>query len=1858
MHSRISALLLFGALLVAGCDGEGGAPPTDDAGACERGTLGCECARGDRCGVDSAGDPLMCIEGACLPADCAPGSMACVCRASAECDGDALECREGVCRGTECSAGDMGCECLAGTCGPGLYCDRSLGGGTCVDDSGWPGGDCPASGLCRAQSRCEPITGTCVPCSLGSQGCDPLAGGACNEGLVLSAGRCLPLSDTRPDEPRCYSTCRDDLVETDGTVRRCGADGLLEGCIDGRECVDGQCLVAGESPRTCAEDAQCPEFQRCLGGSCVAQCDADVECGIGFVCHMHACRAPCARNAMPEDACPTGTFCDSQDGRSGVCMPVGDEDGADVPDRGPEAGFTLSAQTMLLGDGAGLVRLTHESHSRETFRIERIAHTAYDETGAEVELADRRELDRPADAPAPLRWLELRYGAESAVAGDLEAHVEPGECDDCPFLEVRNAAPPAGWARWEGLLRISHPEMGERLITLAWSRGLDGRWAGSMFYFGNFDARGVQEWLESDNRDIAPPALRNALLQRWIAFRAGRVPGGVRELDAMLTGVRTESWRWASTRSACAALHGSSNAACYLFDGGRDGLGTFTTNVAENPVPTAISTLPLVLNLRADPGRPLRMAGRIESSGTLHAPGDPGVVLDFADDPSRCRSGTPGYCLARLAQLESTIVIGARTTEGSACPAGLEVVERPWLVPGFVAGTELEADGARVYAQCHDTRLPFAESARNVALAGANPIPDGRPAVRELRVLDGFLLDRERIVVLFEERRESWLDPSDTVSAFGYAVLARSPEPLAPEDLQPGAIPELPDPPPSELGLTCSPEMVELATGRREALSAINAAAVTSVMLTGMAASPGAPLDRARVHAYCEDTGLIDGGPGAAGSPAVTIACPVGSRVTYFAFVGASAPSPAMIAGLPCQQGYDARTGARGTCSTALESWRATDDDVLFDVPWICEGTDFCNADRHELRAGKRFYPATQIFLPIEPAIEEAFRYRLRFQSRDGRAVGFAPAICDPASELTPFCYDPAQIEEIRARIDCLAAAYSDFGVATTDVRTALSTALGAVEVTTSTGIPLLADGFERLFAELMILLGDEALTNAYRSRFDVAATRGSAFRGSELEADGIDLTGVAGFEMLSLYQAVQSYQVALDRLYHLAPVMQAALARGHFGADGDDVVSAETVTWYMERVIRGAAQKALALSEIAKRYEALDRTDLARGVLERAYAGSYMESVAIAQLMTSIADRFPALSRDQLVRSIEDAQRRYSIALTEMRAEYEALSDDVTYFGYPADYVPIPVRDSEFRGSNAFEDVLGTTDIFLAEARRAEDEAIASSRAFDTDSEQFQAELVRVRRGYEERLGPICGYFAGRDGRTYPAIAEHAFRSDATSAMQDPCGAVGNGEIHQQIGRIQQLALQRQTLETRYNNILADIADEQERVNEQCDLVLEIADFEYRVGETTLSMQHAIRGMQLAQSTIDRTLSTIHGILGFASGPSGNAALAIGWGITAGIGNGSVVVLQGVINELERDIQETQLSASRWRTERECDRLRIDSVPSMNSRLRSLQELTLETYQVALQIELAMSDLQRLRLQARRVEDELADAEQLSIRVAAVQNDPNVRLFRNQAILSADRTFEIALRQVYRLTRVYEYYTSQTYPGRDRLFQIRMVARGEDNLVRYINDLRERFLGFEEEFRAPASRVERLSLMDDIFQIPRVDGHGDELDINTRQTLFREALTSSSLLSPEGHVVIPFQTTLAQVSPCTRNHKINFIEVSILGSGLGDDEATVMVWHEGTSVVESLYEGTQYYRLPPGLSIAQAYFGRNNTVFDPSVYRRYEFRERPFLSTQWSLELDLRDEPDNHDLRLDRISDVYLYVYYTDFTDPRSCRR
>ncbi|MCA9547219.1 MAG: hypothetical protein KC613_22610, partial [Myxococcales bacterium] len=544
----------------------------------------------------------------------------------------------------------------------------------------------------------------------------------------------------------------------------------------------------------------------------------------------------------------------------------------------------------------------------------------------------------------------------------------------------------------------------------------------------------------------------------------------------------------------------------------------------------------------------------------------------------------------------------------------------------------------------------------------------------------------------------------------------------------------------------------------------------------------------------------------------------------------------------------------------------------------------------------------------------------------------------------------------------------------------------------------------------------------------------------------------------------------------------------------------------------------------------------------------------------------------------------------------------------------------------------------------------------------QFQAELAQIQATYEDQLADLCGVFQGDDGVVYPAIARYGDRSELTTAMGDPCGLMQSGQIHDATVAVEGQMVALRAVAAQINTALETVEIERRRVSAQCGLVFELADFQYSQSGRTKRLDEEIRLIRFGLSRADRVLGHANSVLQFTSAAATCTPLPLCSAQKAAAGAvylaaATVVEVGAAIGELfiedkQRELVQIERETARWETQAQCDTLIVDGNARMAEVLLQLKELELEQLRAEVGIQQALANVDEARVRARRVQQQQRQAEQLQINAAAARTDPNVRLYRNDAIINADLSFEDAMREAWRLTRIYEYYTAQTYAEQDRLFFIRLVGRGDDNLDNYLTDLSNAFNAFEEEAGLPDSRVLLVSLKDDILKVPHVDDAGNPLSPGERTARMREALRDPKYLDEQGFITLPFNTDLADVSPLTRNHKLFALEAEIIASDFGDHVGRLYVSQRGTGVVRNADDGLDFYRLPARTAVINPFFN-GSRFFDPTIYRNFRLRDRPLVNTAWELVINLRTEQANADLDLQSLTDVRLFVYYTDFTRP-----
>ncbi len=1850
---------------------------------CPAGEEGCGCGAQDSCGLSTEGEVLTCQAGVCQSSDCAAGQDGCVCRGGFECDGDGSTCTEGYCMSDACAVGQEGCLCAGGTCGPGLRCQDDT---ICVDNTGFAQGACDEEGQCRRGNRCQ--RDICVTCTLGSQGCHCRDDNSCNDGLGCDAdtGLCANdrgLASDAPQELVCYTPCSSGVELDNGRFVPCPADGLMPGCFGDTECNQGQCLREGAEPQTCARETDCPDFQACLGGVCASNCDTSADCVEGSVCQRHVCRETCTV-ADGEGGCGQGSFCQLLDGDNGVCM-------ANVPatttiSQEPIDTFSITPEAMSLSGVTGTQPLviTNKSASTIEITLTRRDHILFEADGD----LNTLDFEEGCQAPAcPMWWLDLSVNGELTSDSVATVTIPSGESAQIEISERQRIDQP----RWQGSLDISSATGGTKTLVLSRSAQPTGEWTGEAYYFGSFKDNGIKDWVAEKDNPAMFEGVENAFLRHWINFREGRL--SFDQFQAGLVSTRTESWRSPRIYElGCDPGH-----VCYPFNN-FDGFLTYTTDPTNIPVPSGVVEMPMAFNIRPAVGEELGedcvegqcFRGRIESSKALQYAGIPQLDVAFESDPEGCSERGGDECLTFLNSFEAALSVGARYNSrrgDSACSGqqGLTQARIPWLIEGLVGRSELDEEtGQRYTYDCLDNEAP---------LPLANPVPDGRLRYRNIELIDGALINNDTLFVIFRERLETFLWDNPTsqngIEGYGYFMMRKSEAALSNEAYTSAPVPSRDNQDRFLRPIECTDNFLgELGIDRRDLdtnpdfFADVVALAVIDGVVTDTDSLGTVDPDAEAVHYLCEDTGLFDGGPDddRVDSPVEKVECPEGSRVTFFtlSLVDPDAPLLDNCGGLSlqnCHQAFMASLDCQRdeNCQQQLNRWTANERHGIRTNPYfVCDDPNraFCNDNRQDLREGKTFFGANNgeaVLRPMLTEVGDAFRYRTRFVNRRGVGLGFVPEICVPDSNLTPYCYDPVAIEDIRERVECGMELYTDFYDVMSETQQQRLLDLLIENFSSAEEIDVFnrrttRRGFEFLDTELMIMLGDEHYTRALASRFDLASTQVSSFEGELFEPDGINLSGVAGAEMHNLYASIQYYQMTLDRFYDLSPLIAGSVENARDGGQPSFITPA-SVESYFGRLIRASTQKSRAWADIAERYQNFNRPDLSRRVIERAYTAAYLESMILTRLMQEIVDITAPEDIAQLQRQIEFAQRSYRVAMSVMRQHYLNITDDLNFFGFAPDFIPFPALQGLLDSS--FEVVRQRAQERINLALTSENIALESNRDFNVNTASFQNELARLENTYDAQLSELCGTFEV-DGQIYPAIAKYAYLSPETRVVGDPCGLVGNGQIHVAMSELDVVLTEMRRVSQSIKNTNTEAEIEGRRLVSACDAITTFADLQFDDTQRINNLENFIGGSRAAVGALDRTISDVATaaqlgkclvVAGTSNGTDCPSAIA---GLTSyGVAfaayqvartalDAGLVVAEGRVRDIQRGIDfERELL--------QCQLAEVDSLARVETILLQIEEQKLEALKAEYQMNQNIAQIQQLRNQAIRLQQEMAETEELAINVEAARNNPNVRIYKNDAILNADVTFYSALREVYKATRVFESYTSQSYGPLEQLFLTRMVGRGDFNLQLYMIELEDAFREFEEEFGLPSRRLEIISLKNDILNIPRIDleGSGAALSESERTTRFRTELSDVRHLDDNGYITLPFSTNDSSLSPLTRNHKISHIEAEIIGGGQGDLLARVYLRMAGTSRVSALNsEDPIFYTFPERLAVLNPFFeGSKPLHIDQDVYRNRTLFDRPLVNSRWEFVLNTLDEEVNQDLNISSLDDIRLYVYYNDFT-------
>jgi hypothetical protein len=1864
--------------------------------------------------------------------------------------------------------------------------------------------DCPADGLmpgCIAGATCD--RGTCVPASgtgvatppgAASQSKRPLAAAAASDGGTADDASSVGFSPTE--------------------------------------------LTGKGATGDCTTDLECASHQTCISGRCASDCDFNADCAAGCACYLHVCRAKCTAAAQ---TCAAGFSCTLVDGQNGFCTPAAPPGGTATAT--PNGALTTDTSYLEFTSTVktGKFKLTNSSNSEQKVVVRKAQEIDFTDAGQTVIDAANHPLPwitlgQGADAPAKVDRLVVNIAAAGSVditvadvVNSTLSHWEGelvAESEKLGRRRIRLSYAGSPEGHWAGSMfyfanfgttgidqwlaqrdNIAKLQLVGNAFIKRWGAFKQGN-----ITFDEFNAMlgatKSESWKGATVKARCPDSNNpnpNAGCYMY-APPTGDPGTGIREYSNALDAFPIPS-AVAELPIGINIHHKSATAPVDEWSGKI--ISAETLHYAGDPA--------LTLTFEDDPVK-------------CTQPGENCMVL--LKDKVAGASVTPGF----FAQ----ILVGGRypaDEADSTCSKAQGFVRSqvPWLIPGFdtdpLTGSALPLDttsGTLFRYECRDKRLPLEganATATNVAFAASNPIADGRTRKRTVEFIDGVMVNQSLIFVLFREKFESFLGATDPegFGAYGYMLLKKSPDAVTDATAFTGSSPADNRPAPDLLAVSCTKNLkkkARIATAGTLPLTDAQVVRLGNIVLSGIepSATPPVVIDAIsgeHVHYYCSDTGLIDTGPGgqAPGTADGGVAteagtgnptpCPTGSDAVFFTTYG---PRYSDLSTLPCQANtltfaYDykadpdagtatsfstvfATAGQRGTCKQWIDQHK-NDPVFRFDPVWRCHAPDsaYCDNDRTDLRHDKDFYAYTPTnppaFLPLETAIDRAYRYKTKFRNREGKSLGFTPTICEASSDSATYCYDPAAIQEAKERVDCALSIYKTYyslpaldpataGTLRQDLKNFLTKNF-SLDIEPITLIQ--HDGFERLNAELLIMLADESYTQAFTARYDLAGLQLANFQGSLLEPGGIDLSGGAGFEMFRLYQAAQYYQMALDRFYALSPTIWASLKTLPSEAN---FITQGTVTSYFDKLVRASAQKSRAWSEIAKRYQSFNRPDLARLVVQRAYTSAYLESIVLSRMMLKVVEIADPASRAQIVKAVEDGQLVSRQGMLAMRDVFKQITDDETVFGYAKDYIPFPALDPN--DVNAFQKLLGMSKQRLEEARSKEQLALQSKRDFDMNQAAFESELVSIKNDSEDQLGSICGTFKGDDGNIYPAITKYAEFSMRTRTLQQlfgsPCGFVGNGQISDEFNTGAQVKVDFDSIVARQQTLLTGIDIERDRVNKQCNTVYQASTKKCAAIDVQTKAQcaeywRAVTGKNLdgttwtedcsavdqaagkcvasnrcaqyteayefayGTGTCDRSVGanllrmTPEGVFDPCSGAQGkidtlnsniritngiiaesrrvvdvmgtafsiaaggdvwtkaaNIATTAIYSIAAGAAEGVGAVLQVGVEAAQITIADMQRQIAQFTATENCDNeklaaksncklaeienatgctfekidannscesARIDAEANIRTQMLGMVQIRLDALKAQYAMQLSASHVSKLMNDAKAAQDGQGEALGMLANKAAAQTDPNTRIYKNDAILSADRTFTSAVKAAYKATKVFEYYTSQSYAHAGDLFLVRTVAYGDISLESYLAGLEDAFTQFGEQYGTPDNRVAIVSLRDDILKIALQTG-GTALSQQDRIDLFRKRLQDPDLIDERGYLSIPFSTSLEQLSPVTRNHKISYVEAEMIGQDLGDEVGRVYLVQKGTGTVQSVGGDKTFYSFPARTAVVDTFFSGKRT-FPAEVYQTRRMKDLPVANTAWQLVFNQRDEQVNKDINVDRLSDIRLYIYYTDFT-------
>ncbi len=792
-----------------------------------------------------------------------------------------------------------------------------------------------------------------------------------------------------------------------------------------------------------------------------------------------------------------------------------------------------------------------------------------------------------------------------------------------------------------------------------------------------------------------------------------------------------------------------------------------------------------------------------------------------------------------------------------------------------------------------------------------------------------------------------------------------------------------------------------------------------------------------------------------------------------------------------------------------------------------------------------------------------------------------------------------------------------------------------------------------------------QALMGLLDTRWEQAS--GAMLSGNEFMVQALDIiytspTSPLDEEIGQLEEAVDWYTLATDGYIellateHFTQFMALQPARVH------PVSNQPTPYLDLQRLALASAKKSRAYLEIAERqfHKFMPASKEAAEATLRAAL-----PIAISELKL-LHDVWPDANADASVQAL----RRN---ISDMQRLHRYLQEGKNPFGYGPAYVPFYFQPKHWPNNN-FEQTMDLAQAELAVARDLVNYAQGRQEESDDNYVVLQQRLYDVGVQYDNQLAQLCG----------------------TNAVGEPdlagCHKNESGEFYRQLLRVEAASERIDLVEQQMANQLALIEIEEERVAKVNNIHRATAEMYTQTGEklANLATEEAkLRRQQVEiqnriRENAERLRRTESMINATTSMLNPNPLAAIGGLIQAG-SLAAVHTTSPIADGQELENIQTKLGDLNAKRER----LRAfqsayvqyaqADINTANSEA-TIKQYYLRFAEYDIELNIAMNNLQQAASQLNglltQIEYLMAEKAKAEAFTAALYQDPAGRVLRDYYMELASDRYDVALRYAWQAGRALEYELNQDvrFDGGpltdlDSLYRLRDVYSLEAALAQ-MNTAYHDFLA-RTDVPSPQQR-------EDVIYLSQALGFEDAYDpdlgrIVTREEKFNAFVRDPANRDAAGNLRFTFPTAIhlgnQSFSTAVFNDKIVSVQMRLWGNNLGDDRAVIHLKQDGTSFIRTLdaFSEAEYVQTPAGETVctpvdsvreynihplkASVMAATNLNTLPDSVAINQELATRSVAFTNWTLTLDVVNEPNNFDVDIDNIEEIELIITHEAYT-------